>query len=276
MITRPCRSTKCDAETRKPSVPVSQGVHQIRTAAPVQSTHWASPPERTTDDDQPGRREVVRDDPQDRRDLRDRRPLHVHRAVQEHNREVGEPEREPVALVRVRDRERADQEAAHPADQRDPVPQAIRRDRVRQPRVPVVHPPDQEEHDDDLHEPRPASPPATSTLVSWVIVKTKTRSKKSSSVETRVLRSMSSDMRNHLRVDRRSAASVGQTAAPCSHAAAKRTPSGIVARPELRASGVPPCARTQRREKVTLTVADVSCSPGTIGVDESAACAASR
>src|SRR5262245_41279255 len=33
------------------------------------------------------------------------------------------------------------------------------------------------------------SPPATSTLVSCVIVKTKTRSKKSSSVETRVLRS---------------------------------------------------------------------------------------
>ena len=32
----------------------------------------------------------------------------------------------------------------------------------------------------------------------------------------------------------------------------------------------------QRREKVTLTVADVSCSPGTIGVAESAACAPAR
>ena len=75
-----------------------------------------------------------------------------------------------------------------------------------------------------------------------------------------------------------SRSAAGQTATPIlrAHAAAKRTPSGIFARPELRASGVPALRTTQRREKVTLTVADVSCSPGTIGVDESAAAAASR
>ena len=41
-----------------------------------------------------------------------------------------------------------------------------------------------------------------------------------------------------------------------------------------RPNGGAPTA-TQRREKVTLTVADVSCSPGTIGVGASAACALS-
>jgi len=37
-------------------------------------------------------------------------------------------------------------------EQQQPEAQTVGRDRVRQPRIPVVHPPDQEQHHDDLHE----------------------------------------------------------------------------------------------------------------------------
>ena len=104
----------------------------------------------------------------------------------------------------------------------------VGRDRVRQPRVSVVHPPDHREHHDDLHGAAAAPPPSTSTLVSWVIVKTKTRSKKSSSVETRALRSMSSDTANHLRAAGGRPHARGRTQR-FMHAGAKRTPSGISA-----------------------------------------------
>ena len=66
--------------------------------------------------------------------------------------QVGKAERESVAVVRVRDGERDHEEAAHASDKQQPEAQPVRRDRVRQPRIPVVHPPDQEQHHDDLHE----------------------------------------------------------------------------------------------------------------------------
>ncbi len=44
MITSPCRSTKCDGETTKPSVVVRYGVNQSSAAAIAQSTHCGIPP----------------------------------------------------------------------------------------------------------------------------------------------------------------------------------------------------------------------------------------
>ena len=223
----------------------------------------------TTEDDQPGRRQVVRDDPQDRRDLRDRRPLHIHRAVQEHDREVGEPERESVALVRIGDRERADQEAAHAADQRDPVSQTIRRDRVRQPRVSVVHPPDEEEHHDDLHG---CSRVAARDEHARQLRDREDEDEVEEELERRDAGTAIDELGHNVIFPQSSAGACVRRTTPIlrAHAAAKRTPSGIFARPELRASGVPALRTTQRREKVMLTVAVVFCSPGTIGVDESA------
>jgi hypothetical protein len=70
--------------------------------------------------------------------------------VQQHDDQVAEPEREPVRTVRRRNGERDDEEGPHPAEEQQPEPQEVRGDRVRQPRVAVVHPPDDGEHHDDV------------------------------------------------------------------------------------------------------------------------------
>ena len=72
-----------------------------------------------------------------------------------------------------------------PAEQRQPAQDAVDGDGIGQPGVAAVHP-----EDDPQHQARPGRSPAqvgswARTPVSCVIVKTKTRSKKSSSVVTR-------------------------------------------------------------------------------------------
>jgi hypothetical protein len=74
--------------------------------------------------------------------------------VEEHHHQVAEAERDAVSVVRLRDRERDHEESAHPADQEQPKPEPVGGDRIRQPRVPVVHPPDQEQHHDHLGDRR--------------------------------------------------------------------------------------------------------------------------
>jgi len=46
--------------------------------------------------------------------------------------------------------ERDDEERAHPADKEKPAAKMIGGDRVRQPGVAVIHPPDHREHENDL------------------------------------------------------------------------------------------------------------------------------
>ena len=99
--------------------------------------------------------------------------------------EVGEPEDGAAAREGARHGERDDEEAGHPSEQRQTPRDAVQGDRVRQPRVAAVHPEDHAEHHRDLQQPLPARF-VTSTAVSCVIVKTNTRSKNSSRVETRV------------------------------------------------------------------------------------------
>jgi hypothetical protein len=97
-------------------------------------------------------RQVEGDDSQDRRNLPRRRAAHVHARVQQHYREVTEAESESVAFVGLRDRERDDEESAHTADQEEPVPQVVGGDRIGQPRIAVVHPPDDRHHHDHLRD----------------------------------------------------------------------------------------------------------------------------
>ena len=59
--------------------------------------------------------------------------------------EVADPEGEPCTVVGGRHRKRDHEEPAHPADQQEPEPDTVRGDRVREPRVSVVDPPDQEQ-----------------------------------------------------------------------------------------------------------------------------------
>ena len=58
--------------------------------------------------------------------------------MKENDREKREPKLEPIPFVGLRNRERDDEEATHPSDQQQPEPNAVGRDRVRQPRVAVA------------------------------------------------------------------------------------------------------------------------------------------
>ena len=65
--------------------------------------------------------------------------------------EVGEPEREPAATEGVRRREREEEVARHAAEEEQPAVRALRGNRVREPGVAAVHPPDQREHHAHAH-----------------------------------------------------------------------------------------------------------------------------
>ena len=133
--------------------------------------------ESAADEDESAGSQVVGHEPQDRGDLRDGRSAHVHRCMERDHREVAEAEGEPGTVVRAWDGEGDDQEAAHAADQSEAEAEPVGGDRVRQPCVAVVHPPDQEQHDHHADD-RFRVAPSTSTAVSCVIDRTKTRSKK--------------------------------------------------------------------------------------------------
>ncbi len=152
MITSPCRSTKCSAAITKPSVDVSQGVNQSNAAANAQSAHWTSPPSAPPTRTSAAAATLKGTDPKDRPHLRERRPAHVHPCMQRDDREVADPEREPLALVGFGNRERDHEKRAHAADEEQPMPEVVGGDGVREPGVAVVHPPDHGEHHDDLSE----------------------------------------------------------------------------------------------------------------------------
>ena len=118
MMTRPCRSTKCEAETTNPSVLVNHGVTQIRTrgAGPEHATARRLPATPPTSDEPGRRRGCTGRSAGSPRPPRPTFPSRTSRACRSDDDEVGETEGETVALVRVRDRERADEEAAHAAD----------------------------------------------------------------------------------------------------------------------------------------------------------------
>ena len=121
--------------------PVSPPQHPLRIPA-----HGSA-----GEDERDGK-EVERRDTKDRAHLGNRRTADEHAAVEQDDNQVADAERESVAVVRIRDRERDHEEAAHASDKQQPEAQPVRRDRVRQPRIAVVHPPNQEQHHDDLHE----------------------------------------------------------------------------------------------------------------------------
>ena len=164
--------------------------------------------------------------------------------------QVPDAEGETLALVRVRDRERDHEESAHPPEQQEPEPNEVRGDRVRQPRVAVVHPPDHREHHEHLDRGR-AGP---GDEHAGQLRDREDEDEIEEELERRDPRAPVDRLLGHGEImahtTGRSAA--GQTAALL-------------------------CPSAQRREKVTLTVAEVSCWPGTTGVEESAAAlAASR
>ena len=114
--------------------------------------HVLEPTARGAPDEHERRRcEIERDEPEDRSDLRHRYPLHIHAGVEDHDDRVADPERKSLSRVCIRNGERDDEEAAHPAEQQEPKPQQVGGNRVRQPGIAVVHPPDHREHHDDLH-----------------------------------------------------------------------------------------------------------------------------
>ena len=100
MITSPCRSTKCRAWMTKPSVLGTRGdPEQERGEEPDHVLH--APSGDPTDEHEQRRRQVVRNDAQDRRDLGDRGALRVHPRVEQHDGEIAETEGEPVASQAV-------------------------------------------------------------------------------------------------------------------------------------------------------------------------------
>jgi hypothetical protein len=202
------------------------------------------------DEHEQRRRQVVRDDAQDRGDLGDRGAIRVHPRVEQHDSEVAETEGEPVALVCGRYGDGDDEEPAHPSEQKQSKAQEIRRDRIRQPRVAVVHPPDHGEHHDDVDERR--HPPAGDEDAGQLRDR-EDEDQVEEELERGDARAPVDGLLGHVEIISEPAAAAGaagQTAAPLQ--------------------------RPQRREKVTLTVADVSCWPGTTGVAESAAALVSR
>ena len=86
---------------------------------------------------EPGRNEhqrgcdVVGNDAANRLRLRLRRRADVEPAVQLHDGEVAEAERNAAVVERGRDRERHEQESAHAAEQQKPVAEDVERDGVR-------------------------------------------------------------------------------------------------------------------------------------------------
>lgn len=110
------------------------------------------PTQYPADEHEPCGRNVERHHPENRSDLGKRGSLHVHAGVQQDDDEISDPERKPLSLRRVGHSKCDDEEAAHPTDQQEPVAQVIGVDRVGQPGIAVVHPPDNSEHHDDLHD----------------------------------------------------------------------------------------------------------------------------
>jgi hypothetical protein len=108
--------------------------------------------QRAAGQDETRSEEVEGHDAQDRPDLGGRRPPHVHRGVQRDHHQVADAERDPLAVVGLGDRQRHDEEAAHPAEQQQPEAKSVGGDRVGQPRVAVVHPPHQQQHHHDVQE----------------------------------------------------------------------------------------------------------------------------
>ena len=152
MITSPCRSTKCSATMTKPSVDVNQGVNQSSSAAASPEQPLGRAAERSADEDERGRREVERHQPQNRANLGERGAADVHASVQDDDGEVADPEGEALAIEGVGNRERDEEKRSHAAEQEKLMAEMVGGDRIRQPRVAVVHPPDHREHDDDLRE----------------------------------------------------------------------------------------------------------------------------
>jgi hypothetical protein len=70
--------------------------------------------------------------------------------VEEYDDSVPEPECKAGRVVRARDGERDDEERAHSTEEEQAEAEQIGRDRIRQPRVAVVHPPDDRQHHDDV------------------------------------------------------------------------------------------------------------------------------
>jgi hypothetical protein len=66
--------------------------------------------------------------------------------------QVAHAEGQAAAVERAGDGEGQDEVSGHAAEQDHPLAQLARRDRVGQPRVAAVHPPDEREHDHDLPE----------------------------------------------------------------------------------------------------------------------------
>ena len=70
--------------------------------------------------------------------------------MENHYGEIPDPEREPLAAEGLWHCKRDNKERPHAADQEEAVSNVVGRDRIRQPRVAVVHPPDDGEHHDHL------------------------------------------------------------------------------------------------------------------------------
>ena len=94
----------------KPSVLVNQGVNQTSSAAPAHSAFCSPPPAAPPTSTSAAAVEIERDEPENRRDLRDGRPFHVHAGVEDHDDGVADPERETLPCIRIRNRESDDEE----------------------------------------------------------------------------------------------------------------------------------------------------------------------
>ena len=106
--------------------------------------------EGAADQDEDRGEDVEGSDPEYSPDLRDRGAADEHAGVEQDHDQIADPERHAAALVGIGDRQRDHEKPAHPAEQEEPEPGQVGRDRVRQPGVAVVDPPDQEQHHDDL------------------------------------------------------------------------------------------------------------------------------
>ena len=155
MITSPCRSQKCSAAITNPSVLVNQGVNQSSSAAPAQRMSCGPPPSA------PPTRTIaaaVRLNGTIRRiaaTSRDGRALRVHPRVEDDDDARSRARtRGPSTSYALGIGERDHEKRPHPAEEEEPEAQQVGRDRVRQPRVAVVHPPDHREHHDDLQRAR--------------------------------------------------------------------------------------------------------------------------
>lgn len=108
--------------------------------------------EGAADQDEHCRGEVERHQSQNRSYLGERGTAEVHTGMQDDDGEVPNPEGKALTLIGVGNGQSNEEECAHAAEQEQLMPEVVGGDRIRQPCVAVVHPPDHRQHHNDLRD----------------------------------------------------------------------------------------------------------------------------